>query len=80
MHWPTLNRRVHGAVIRYLSYDPERGVVVIRLEDALLYMREKSRHAQLILELVKVKEKENGNDRDLQRRIVDELRYLNAQV
>jgi hypothetical protein len=33
MHWPTLNSRLDGAVIRDLRYDPERGVVVIRLED-----------------------------------------------
>jgi hypothetical protein len=33
MHWPTLNRRLAGAVIRDLSYDPERGVVVIERED-----------------------------------------------
>ena len=47
------------------------------LEEALPLMREKRRQAELILQLVELKE--NVNDRQIQQRIVEELRYLIAQ-
>ncbi len=61
---------------RHYSWEIAQGTLAALLEDVLPYMQEKRRHAELVLELVEVKE--NGNDRAVQRRIVEELRRLNA--
>lgn len=55
-----------------------QGMLATVLEDVLPYMNEKRRQAELILELVELKA--NGNDREPQRKIVEELRQLNAKA
>jgi hypothetical protein len=62
---------------RHFSWEIGQAMLASMLEEVLPFMREKRRQAELILQLVEVKE--NGNDWEVERRIVEELRYLNAQ-
>jgi fructose-1,6-bisphosphatase/inositol monophosphatase family enzyme len=62
---------------QHWSWEIGQSTLATVLEDVLPYMRLKRRHAELVLELIAVKE--DGNDRAAQRVIVEELRWLNGQ-
>lgn len=61
---------------RHYSWEIGQAILAGVLEEILPLMREKRRQAELILQLVDVKE--NGNDQAPEQRIVEELRRLNA--
>jgi hypothetical protein len=63
---------------RHFSWEIGQAMLAGVLEEVLPLMRDKRRHAELILQLIELKTA--NNDREPQHRLVEELRYLNAQV
>jgi hypothetical protein len=68
---------IYGHRGQHWSYELGQAMLAGTLEEILPYMHEKRRHAELVLQLVEVKE--NRRDREIQRLIVDRLLRLNSQ-
>ena len=62
---------------RHYAWELAQTALSWLLGEVLPYMQAKRKQAELILELVKAKE--NGGDREHERRIVEQLRRLNVE-